>query len=376
MGAGAPQPRRGRHRPASPSPTSSTTGLPGCSTSWPRTLKDGSYRPLPARRVFIPKPGRRSGGRCRSRGPRPDRAGGREDRARADLRGRLLAVLVRVPAAGASAHDALQVLLDEAWRGRRWVVETDIANCFEAIPHDRLMPAVEERIVDRQLLEAPARVVARRGDGGRHGQARRHGTPQGGVISPLLCNVYLHRLDRQWQTAGAGCSSATPTIWSRCARTGEEAERALAALPAMLAELGLEPKQAKTRIVHLREGGEGFDFLGFHHRWVRARTRVPPRHLPRPLALTQGDAARPRPHPRTHGAGAAALAGRRGRAGPQPVPARLGGLLPLRQLGPSLRPDHTLRGSPARALRGASATSDPEATAGSWSPTSRRTARA
>ena len=52
-----------------------------------------------------------------------------------------------------SAHDALQVLVDEAWRGRRWVVETDIANCFEAIPHDRLMTAIEERIVDRHLLK-------------------------------------------------------------------------------------------------------------------------------------------------------------------------------------------------------------------------------
>ena len=54
-----------------------------------------------------------------------------------------------------------------------------------------------------------------------------------------------------------------------------EAESALEALTAILADLGLEPKQAKTRIVHLREGGEGFDFLGFHHRWVRARD---PRH--------------------------------------------------------------------------------------------------
>ncbi len=52
-----------------------------------------------------------------------------------------------------SAHDALQVLIDEAWRGRRWVVETDIASCFEAIPHDRLMHTVEERICDRQILK-------------------------------------------------------------------------------------------------------------------------------------------------------------------------------------------------------------------------------
>ncbi len=50
-------------------------------------------------------------------------------------------------------HDALQVLIDEAWRGRRWVVETDIASCFEAIPHDRLMQTVEERICVRQILK-------------------------------------------------------------------------------------------------------------------------------------------------------------------------------------------------------------------------------
>jgi retron-type reverse transcriptase len=52
-----------------------------------------------------------------------------------------------------AAHDALQVLLDEAWKGRRWVVETDIASCFEAIAHDRLLQAVEGRICDRQVLK-------------------------------------------------------------------------------------------------------------------------------------------------------------------------------------------------------------------------------
>ena len=52
-----------------------------------------------------------------------------------------------------SAHDALQVLIDEALGGRRWVVETDIASCFEAIPHDRLMQTIEERICDRQILK-------------------------------------------------------------------------------------------------------------------------------------------------------------------------------------------------------------------------------
>jgi RNA-directed DNA polymerase len=52
-----------------------------------------------------------------------------------------------------SAHDALRVLIDEAWRGRGWVVETDVAACFEAIPHDRLVQAVQERISDRNLLK-------------------------------------------------------------------------------------------------------------------------------------------------------------------------------------------------------------------------------
>ena len=59
-----------------------------------------------------------------------------------------------------SAHDALQVVIDERWRGRRWVVETDIANCFSAIPHDRLMEAVEERVVDQSVLKLLRRCCA------------------------------------------------------------------------------------------------------------------------------------------------------------------------------------------------------------------------
>ena len=100
-----------------------------------------------------------------------------------------------------SAHDALQVLIDEAWGGRRWVLESDVANCFEAIPHYRLMSAIEERIVDRHVLKL-LRAMLRAGVM-QDGAVRRSvtGTPQGGVISPLLCNVYLHRLDRQWARA-------------------------------------------------------------------------------------------------------------------------------------------------------------------------------
>jgi RNA-directed DNA polymerase len=86
----------------------------------------------------------------------------------------------------------------------------------------------------------------------------------------LMCNVYLHRLDRAWdEHDGVLVRFADDLVvmcWSR-----SQAERALECLTGLLAYLGLEPKAAKTRIVHLEAGGPGFDFLGFHHRLVRSR---------------------------------------------------------------------------------------------------------
>jgi RNA-directed DNA polymerase len=169
-----------------------------------------------------------------------------------------------------SQRDALQVLIEECARGRRWVVETDIASCFSEIPHEGLMEAVEERICDQPVLKL-LRAMLRAGVM-EDGQVRREaaGTPQGGVISPVMCNVYLHRLDRAWDDRdGALVRFADDLVvmcWSR-----SQAEAALERLRSLLAGLGLEPKAAKTRIVHLEEGGEGFDFLGFHHRLVRSR---------------------------------------------------------------------------------------------------------
>jgi RNA-directed DNA polymerase len=85
-----------------------------------------------------------------------------------------------------------------------------------------------------------------------------------------MCNVYLHRLDREWNDRdGVLCRYADDLVvmcWSR-----SQAEAALERLTGLLAALGLEPKAAKTRIVHLEAGGGGFDFLGFHRRLVRSR---------------------------------------------------------------------------------------------------------
>jgi RNA-directed DNA polymerase len=103
-----------------------------------------------------------------------------------------------------STHDALQVLIDETWKGRRWVAESDIADCFEAIPHSGLMAAIEERISDRHVLKL-LRALLRAGVMTDGAVTRSDtGTPQGGVLSPCLANAYLHQLDRQWADRGCG----------------------------------------------------------------------------------------------------------------------------------------------------------------------------
>jgi RNA-directed DNA polymerase len=234
-------------------------------------LRERRWRPAPARRVFIEKPGR---------------VGELRPLSIPTVRDRVVQAatkLVIEPVFEAdflpcsfgfrpkrSAHDALQVLIDESWKGKRWVVETDIASCFEAIPHDQLMQAVRERIIDRRLLGL---LRAMLGAGVMtDGTVTRHaaGTPQGGVVSPVLCNVYLHRLDRRWDDCDGVLVRYADDLLVMC-RTWSQAERALRALTAMLADLGLAIKQAKTRIVQLHEGGDGVDFLGFHHRIVRVR---------------------------------------------------------------------------------------------------------
>ena len=144
-------------------------------------LREGTYRPLPTRRVWIPKPG--------SSEQRPLSIPAVADRI---VQAACKIVLEPIfeadflpcsfgfrPKRG--QHDALQVLVDEAWRGRRWVVETDIANCFSAIPHDKLMQAVEERVSDRAVLTL-LRAMLRAGVMS-DGVVRREvtGAPQGGV---------------------------------------------------------------------------------------------------------------------------------------------------------------------------------------------------
>jgi group II intron reverse transcriptase/maturase len=237
-------------------------------------LRNGGYRPLAARRVFIPKPG--------SSERRPLSIPTVRDRV---VQAAMKIVLEPIFEADMlpcsfgfrpkrAAHDALQVLIDESWRGRRWVVETDIANCFEAIPHEKLMQAVEERVCDQAVLKL-LRAMLRAGvmDGG---QVRKPvtGTPLGGVVSPLLANIYLHRVDRAWDVRSDGVLVRYADDLVVMCKSRQQAEAALARLRVLLADLGLEPKDAKTRIVHLEVDGEEFDFLGFHHRLARSQGRI------------------------------------------------------------------------------------------------------
>ncbi len=235
-------------------------------------LREGRYRPLPARRVLIPKPGSPEGAQ------RPLSIPAVRDRI---VQSAVKIVLEPVFEADMlpcsfgfrprrAVHDALQVLIDECWRGCRWVVETDIADCFSAIPHQELMQAVQERVCDQGVLGL-LRVMLRAGVL-EDGRVRRPvtGSPQGGPVSPLLCNVYLHRLDRTWSRRGHGTLVRFADDLIALCTSREQAEAALERLKVLLAELGLEPKAAKTRIVRLEVGGGGFDFLGFHHRLVRS----------------------------------------------------------------------------------------------------------
>jgi len=162
-------------------------------------LRQERYRPGPVRRVQIPKPGRSE--------TRPLGIPAVKDRVL-----QTAAKIVIEPIFEAdfrdcsfgfrpkrSAHDAMEVIRREVMRGRRWVIDADIRGFFDALDQEILMRLVCERISDRRVLKV-LRAWLRAGviDGATltHPET---GTPQGGVISPLLANVYLHALDRAWQ---------------------------------------------------------------------------------------------------------------------------------------------------------------------------------
>lgn len=239
-----------------------------------KVLREGSYRAKAVKRVWIPKVG--------SREKRPLGIPVVTDRiVQTAIRNVLEPIFERTFAEqsygfrpGRGCKDALRRVEELLKNGHTWVVDADIKSYFDSIPHDKLMKEVEEQIADGRVLEMLEGYL-KQGimDGLKEWQAEK-GTPQGAVISPLLANIYLSKIDHEMARLGHEMVRYADDSVILC-KTEEEAKRALEEMKGMLEARGLTLHPDKTKIVDATQEG-GFDFLGYHFergmRWPRKKS--------------------------------------------------------------------------------------------------------
>ena len=228
-------------------------------------LKAGTYRPQSLRRIYIPKPG---GG-----GERPISIPTVRDRVvQGAVKNVIEPIFERTFAETSygfrpnrNAKQALRRVEKELNRGTQFVIDCDIENFFDTIPQDKLMAKVEKQITDSKLLKLIEKMM-QQGIMDTHNEwTPTRGTPQGGVISPLLANIYLNGLDHQLNQDGAQPTRYADDLVALCS-TREEAERVLASIRIWTKEHGLELHPTKTKIVDMGQPGAEVDFLGYTFR--------------------------------------------------------------------------------------------------------------